>query len=130
MARCDWRRASEHHVHARTPRFASGGDDYLFIIIIESCKVRAIASPAAALAALASAIVVLGTRCAALCCSCVPFAHAPWLSQAVGCCSTRAATSSWGGGDWRVANSKVAFCHSFDSSCAQLLFCSCYGEVQ
>ena len=34
---------------------------------------------------------------------------------------TRAATGSWGG-DWKVSNSKVAFCHSFGSSCA---LCCC-----
>jgi hypothetical protein len=42
---------SAHHVRARTPHFASGGDEYLLIILIKSCKVRAIASPTAALAA-------------------------------------------------------------------------------
>ena len=63
---CLRRRASAHHVRARTPRFASGGDDYFLILLVESCKVRAIASPAAALTALAAAIVVLCTRCALL----------------------------------------------------------------
>ena len=61
---CLRRRASAHHVRARTPRFASGGDDYLLVLLVESCKVRANASPAAALAALAAAIVTLCTRCA------------------------------------------------------------------
>ena len=63
---CLRRRASAHHVRARTPRFASGGDDYFLILLVESCKVRVIASPAAALTALAAAIVVLCKRCALL----------------------------------------------------------------
>ncbi len=75
---CLRRRASAHHVRARTPRFASGGDDYLLVLLVESCKVRANASPAAALAALAAAIVTLCTRCALLRArSHVPFAHGP-----------------------------------------------------
>ena len=73
---CLRRRASAHHVRARTPRFASGGDDYFLILLVESCKVRAIASPAAALAALAAAIVVLCTRCSVLAHTC-PSPHGP-----------------------------------------------------
>ena len=79
---------------------------------------RAIASPAAALTALAAAIVVLCTRCALLGArSHVPFA--PWPSQAVDRGFTHAATGSRGGG-WQVANLKVAFCHSLSISC---VFC-------
>jgi hypothetical protein len=82
---CFWRRVSVHHVRAHTPRFASGGDEYLLIFIVEGFKVRAIALPAAALAALAIAIVAFGTCCVALTsvpllsrqCSRVPFAHGP-----------------------------------------------------
>ena len=63
-----------------------------------------------------------------LCCSCVPFAHVPWPSQDVDCCFRRAATGSWGGGDgdWKVANSKVAFRHNFGSSCTRSVHC-CAG---
>ena len=63
-----------------------------------------------------------------LCCSCVPFAHVPWPSQDVDCCFRRAATGSWGGdGDWKVANSKVAFCHNFGSSCTRSPVHCCVG---
>jgi hypothetical protein len=62
------RRASVHHVRARTPRFASGGDDYLFISLVGGCKVRAIASPATPLAGVAAAIIALLCRSAALSC--------------------------------------------------------------
>ena len=57
--RCFQQRASVHHVRARTPRFACGGDDYLFILLDGVSKVRAIASPATALAAAAAAIAAL-----------------------------------------------------------------------
>lgn len=55
---CAQRRASVHPVRARTPLFVCGGDDYLFILIVGSCKVSANTSPAAALAAAAAAICV------------------------------------------------------------------------
>jgi hypothetical protein len=69
-----------------TPRFASGGDDCLLNLLVESCKVRAIASPAAALAALAAAIVMPCTHAAvarALLCAAHTHALCPWPSQAV-----------------------------------------------
>ena len=48
-----------YHVRARTPRFACGGDDYLFILLDGISQVRAIASPVTALAAAAATIVAL-----------------------------------------------------------------------
>ena len=114
---CLWRRTSVHHVRARTPRFASGGDDYLLNLLVESWKVCAIASPAAALAALTAAIVALCTHIhRALLCAAHTHALRPWPSQAVHCCRMRAASGRWGGVR-QVANSEVAFCHSFDISC-------------
>ena len=81
---CLWRRTSVHHVRARTPRFASGGDDYLLNLLVESWKVCAIASPAAALAALTTAIVALCTHShRALLCAAHTHALRPWPSQAV-----------------------------------------------
>ena len=52
----------------------------------------------------------------------------PWPSQAADGSFTHAATGSWGG-DWKVANSKVAFCHSFGSSCALYCFACSGGDV-
>jgi len=45
----------------------------------------------------------------------------PWPSQAVDCCRMRAALGNWGGA-CQVANSEVAFCHSFSISCARCCF--------
>ena len=124
---CLRRRTSAHHVCARTPhvcartpRFASGGDDYILLLLVESCKVRAIASPAAALTALAAAIVTLCTRCALLRArSHVPFGLRPMALT--GCGSwLHARGYRQPGGGWQVANLKVAFCHGLSISC---VFC-------
>ena len=82
---------SVYHVHALTPFFVSGGDDYLFLLIDGSCKVRATSSPVVALAAAAAVIVALVTLLAAVlacACSVLRFLHAlrPLPSQAVDCC--------------------------------------------
>ena len=67
-----------HHVRARTPRFACGGDDYLYFVLFHgSFQVRAIASPATALAAAAAAIACAAVGMRLLCSSCVPSAHGP-----------------------------------------------------
>jgi hypothetical protein len=98
---CLWRRTSVHHVRARTPRFASGGDDYLFILFDGSCKVCATTSPAAALAAAAAAICAppLGMRCAIA-------AHTyPPPMALTGCGLLPHARSSWQLG-WRVSSGK------------------------
>ena len=84
------------------PGFASGGDDYFLILLVESCKVRAIASPAAALAALAAAIVALCTRCALLCArSHVPFAHGPHRLWTVAS-RTRLLAAGGAAGKWQI----------------------------
>ena len=100
MCFCSRRRVSAHHVRARTPRFACGGDDYLFILFDGISQVRAISPPAparlpqrppqsprrAAAVGMSHERAVLLTR-----------AQRPWASQVVDCCSLRAAIGSWGG---------------------------------
>ena len=98
---CAQRRASVHLVRARTPLFVCGGDDYLFILIVGSCKVSATTSPAAALAAAAAAICAppLGMRCAIA-------AHTyPPPMALTGCGLLPHARSSWQLG-WRVSSGK------------------------
>jgi hypothetical protein len=51
----------------------------------------------------------------------VPFIRPMTLTQAVDCGFMRATTGSRGGG-WKVANLKVAFCHSFSSSFVRCCF--------
>ena len=61
-------------MHARTPRFACGGDDYLFILFDGISPVRAIPPPAAATAA-ATAAIAAQLLSARVCCaahSCPP----------------------------------------------------------
>jgi hypothetical protein len=102
---CLQRRASVHHVRARTLRFASGGDDYLFILIVESCKVRAIASPAAASATLATAIdrVAAALGMSMLCCSRMPSAHGPHKLWTAAACAVARSSCQLG---WRATNGK------------------------
>ena len=58
-------------MRALTPSFVSGGDDYLFLLVDGSCKVRVTSSPVAALAAAAAAIVALVPLLAAVsACTC------------------------------------------------------------
>ena len=71
---CLRRRASLHSVHDRALFFACGDDDYLFILIFRSWKVRAIATPdpatatAAATAAIAAQLLSARVCCAAHSC--------------------------------------------------------------
>ena len=107
---------SVHHVGALAASFVSGGDDYLFILFDGNYQVRATTSPAAALAAAAAAICAppLGMRCAI-----AAYTYPPPMAL-TGCCM-RAALGSWGGVR-QLANSEVAFCHSFSISCARCCF--------
>ena len=72
---CLRRRASVHSVRDRALFFACGDDDYLFILIFRSWKVRAIATPdpatatAAATAAIAAQLLSARVCCAAHSCS-------------------------------------------------------------
>ena len=84
-------------MRARTPLFACGGDDYLFILLDGISQVRAIASPAAAAAA-AAAIAALLLLSACACSVLLTHALCPWPSQAVDCSRMRTALGSWGGG--------------------------------
>jgi hypothetical protein len=110
MCAAAWR---VHHVRARTPPFVYGGDDCLFVLFDGSCEVRAITSPAGALAgalaAAAAAILLplLGMAVRAP----PPAAHAcPPPMALTGCGLLLRAPSfgSWGGGR-QVANSEVVF---------------------
>ena len=89
---CLRRRASLHSVHDRALFFACGDDDYLFILIFRSWKVRAIATPdpatATAAATAAIAAQLLSARvCSVLCCSLVPSAHGPHRSWTAAPCA-------------------------------------------
>ena len=101
---CRWR-ASVHHVRARTPRFACGGDDYLYFVLFHgSFQVRAIASPATALAAAAAAIACAAVGMRLLCSShACPRPMALW--QAVDCCFIRAQLLA-ADVRWRVTSGK------------------------
>ena len=88
---------SVHHVRALASSFVCGGDDYLFVLIVGSSQVRAIASPAAAAAA-AAAIAALLLLSACACSVLLTHALCPWPSQAVDCSRMRAALGSWGSG--------------------------------
>ena len=95
---CLRRRASLHSVHDRALFFACGDDDYLFILIFRSWKVRAIATPDPATAtAAATAAIAAQLLSARVCCAAHFRALRPWASQVVDCCSLRAAIGSWGG---------------------------------
>jgi hypothetical protein len=107
-------------VRALTSSFVCGGDDYLLILFDGNSHVRAITSPAAALAAAAAAIAAL-LPWESVHALLLTHALRPWPSQAVDCCLMRAALGSWGGVQ-QVANSEVAFCHSFSCSCALCCF--------
>ena len=124
---CRWR-ASVHHVRARTPRFACGGDDYLYSVLFHgSFQVRTIASPATALAAPAAAAIAcagpaVGMRLLwpLLLMRGCPLPMALW--QAVGCCFIRAqllaaevASDKWQIQEWTFATVSAAL------SCYMLL---------
>ena len=119
---------SVHHVRARTPPFVYGGDDYLFVLFDGSCEVRAITSPAGALAAAAAAILLPLLGMARVCAPaahghacpppmallpllgmavCAPAAHAcppPMaLTGSLGCCCVRPALAAGVAGDkWEI----------------------------
>jgi hypothetical protein len=117
---CLWRRTSVHHVRARTPRFASGGDDYLFILFDGSCKVCATTSPAAALAAAAAAICAppLGT-CAARA------AHTCPLPMALTGCGMLLSARGFRQLGWRVTSGKfrTGLLPQFEHQPRAQLFC-------
>ena len=93
-----------HHVRARTPRFACGGDDYLFILFDGISQVRAIPPPAPATAAATAAIAAPRSCCrvSVLCCS---LASCPLPMGLTGRGLLLPARSYWQLG-WRVTSGK------------------------
>jgi hypothetical protein len=122
-----------HHVRARTPRFASGGDDYLLILLVESCTVRAFASPAAALAALAAAIAALCTRsrCSTVCCLYTCPSSGPRAMTLTGSGLRLYARYDWQpGGRLESGKFESGLLPQFQQQLRALLFCVWFGVLR
>ena len=119
---CLRRRASLHSVHDRALFFACGDDDYLFILIFRSWKVRAIATPDPATAtAAATAAIAAQLLSARVCCA----AHScPPPMGLTGRGLLLPARSYWQLG-WRVTSGKFrsGLLPQFQHQLRALLFC-------